>query len=134
MSDAKNEKNKGNQGNQGNQGGSVDVTIPGTNTGVTITSSGLPVITQSDIDIIRNFYRSDPNAFGGAVKPLPPGIAKNLARGKPIPPGIAKTRFPNGLTSQLPYYQGYEWTMAGNDVLLIAQATNVIVDLFKNSF
>jgi len=25
---------------------------------------------------------------------LPPGIRKNLARGKPIPPGIAMTRFP----------------------------------------
>ena len=39
-------------------------------------------------------------ALGGGYtgyKPLPPGIVKNLARGKPLPPGIAKRMVPGGM-------------------------------------
>ena len=35
----------------------------------------------------------------GNYKSLPPGIRKNLARGKPLPPGIAKQVAPNSLRS-----------------------------------
>ncbi len=35
---------------------------------------------------------------------LPPGIAKNLARGKPLPPGIAKKTVPASMLGQLPSY------------------------------
>ncbi|MBL1188575.1 hypothetical protein CIV90_26360, partial [Escherichia coli] len=45
---------------------------------------------------------------------LPPGIAKNLARGKPLPPGIAKKMVPSSMLHDLPYYPGYEWRIAGN--------------------
>jgi hypothetical protein len=38
---------------------------------------------------------------------LPPGIAKNLARGKPLPPGIAKKTVLTSMLGQLPYYLGY---------------------------
>src|SRR3546814_10843108 len=40
---------------------------------------------------------------------LPPGIRKNLARGKPLPPGIQKKIVPGSLLSRLPRYSGYEW-------------------------
>ena len=73
------------------------------------------------------------NNFTG-YKPLPPGIRKNLARGKPLPPGIAKTRAPSGMLSQLPYYEGYEWEVAGTDLLLILIAGHVIADVLKNVF
>ena len=33
---------------------------------------------------------------------LPPGIAKNLARGKPLPPGIAKKMVPSSMLHDLP--------------------------------
>lgn len=46
---------------------------------------------------------------------LPPGIAKNLARGKPLPPGIAKKMVPASMLGQLPSYPGYEWRIAGDD-------------------
>jgi Ni/Co efflux regulator RcnB len=62
---------------------------------------------------------------------LPPGIRKNLARGKPLPPGIAK-RVEGPLARDLPYYPGYEWTVAGEDALLIDSATRVIVDIIDN--
>lgn len=59
---------------------------------------------------------------------LPPGIQRNLERGKPLPPGIAK-RFDGPLASQLPYYPGYEWEHVGADVILIEAATRIIVDV-----
>ena len=73
------------------------------------------------------------NHFTG-YKPLPPGIRKNLARGKPLPPGIARTRAPSGMMGQLPYYEGYEWEVAGTDLLLILIAGHVIADVLENVF
>lgn len=62
---------------------------------------------------------------------LPPGIQRNLERGKPLPPGIAK-RFDGRLASQLPQYPGYEWERVGADVVLIEAATRVVVDVLVN--
>ena len=73
------------------------------------------------------------NNFTG-YKPLPPGIRKNLARGKPLPPGIAKTRAPSGMLGLLPSYEGYEWEVAGTDLLLILIAGHVIADVLENVF
>ncbi|VXC56027.1 conserved exported hypothetical protein [Pseudomonas sp. 8Z] len=63
--------------------------------------------------------------------PLPPGIAKNLARGKPLPPGIAKN-FDSRLSSRLPYYEGYEWKQIGTDVVLVAVATGIVYEILRN--
>ncbi|RBI69278.1 hypothetical protein DQ400_00865 [Vreelandella sulfidaeris] len=59
---------------------------------------------------------------------LPPGIQRNLERGKPLPPGIAK-RFDGQFASQLPRYPGYEWERVGADVVLIEAATRIVVDV-----
>lgn len=59
---------------------------------------------------------------------LPPGIQKNLARGKPLPPGIAK-KLDGRLLGQLPRYEGYEWMQAGMDLILVAVATGVIYEV-----
>lgn len=60
---------------------------------------------------------------------LPPGIAKNLARGKPLPPGIAKRALPGGLKTKLPAYPGHEVIIVDRDVILVDIATQVIVDI-----
>ncbi len=73
------------------------------------------------------------NNFTG-YKPLPPGIRKNLAHGKPLPPGIAMTRVPSGMLGQLPVYEGYEWEVAGTDLLLILIAGHIIADVLENVF
>lgn len=65
---------------------------------------------------------------------LPPGIRKNLARGKPLPPGIAKKMVPSPLLSRLPRYPGYEWRVAGSDLILIAVATAVVADVLYDVF
>lgn len=67
------------------------------------------------------------------AKPLPPGIAKNLARGKPLPPGIAKRYLPGDLSARLPARDGYERLLVGDDVLLISTATGIIVDILAGA-
>ena len=80
---------------------------------------------DDEIRIIREYY----GAPSRKLKPLPPGIAKNLARGKPIPPGIARTRAPEGLVVMLPARDGTRWWIAGDHVLLV-DANNILVDFF----
>ncbi len=70
----------------------------------------------------------------GDYKPLPPGIRKNLARGKPIPPGIAMTRLPQGYVDRLPRYPGYEWRGYGSDLVLVDALSNVIADVILDAF
>lgn len=65
---------------------------------------------------------------------LPPGIAKNLVRGKPLPPGIMKKAIPQKMLNQLPYYQGYEWKIVGNDLVLVAIGTSIIAAVLNHVF
>jgi len=65
---------------------------------------------------------------------LPPGIAKNLARGKPLPPGIAKRAVPDSMRHNLPSYPGYEWRIVGNDLVLIALSTAVVTAIINGVF
>lgn len=70
----------------------------------------------------------------GGYEALPPGIRKNLARGKPLPPGIAKKMVPGPLLGRLPRYDGYEWRVAGADLILISVATAVVADVLYDVF
>lgn len=65
---------------------------------------------------------------------LPPGVRKNLARGKPLPPGIAKKMVPGPMLARLPAYPGYEWRVAGTDLVLVAIATAVVADVLLDVF
>jgi hypothetical protein len=89
------------------------------------------IITGDERRIITDYVGDHRSLFG--YEPLPPGIARNLARGKPLPPGIAKKRLPGPLYDRLPRREGYEWIQAGRDILLIAAATGVIVDILNNA-
>jgi hypothetical protein len=60
------------------------------------------------------------------AEPLPPGIAKNLARGKPLPPGIAKKEIPAALVAKLAR-PGYELFLVGTDVVLVK--SGIVVDM-----
>lgn len=64
---------------------------------------------------------------------LPPGIQKNLARGKPLPPGIAK-KLDGRLLGQLPRYDGYEWQQAGTDLILVTIASGIIYEVLSGAF
>lgn len=67
-------------------------------------------------------------------KALPPGIQKNLMRGKPLPPGIAKKLVPGGMLGHLPVHPGYEWRIAGRDLILIAIGTAIVADVLHDVF
>ncbi|MBZ5487936.1 hypothetical protein HW452_10410 [Halomonas aquamarina] len=82
----------------------------------------LPRINEREL--VRLLRRYD----APSAQPLPPGIQRQIERGKPLPPGIAK-RFDGTLATQLPHYPGYEWERAGNDVILIEAATRIVVDI-----
>lgn len=93
------------------------------------------VFSKDEIKIIGTWYRdhgSTSHKAGGKNKSkgLPPGIAKNLARGKPLPPGIAKRYLPDELRHALPAPpHGYERIIVDGKVLLVEIATRVIHDI-----
>ena len=78
---------------------------------------------------IRDFYSTRPATNAEA---LPPGIRRNLARGKPLPPGIARKSAPAELVTTLPLHEGYELVEVGLDVFLVEVATNVIHDVLMD--
>lgn len=86
----------------------------------------LPRVNEREIVRILRQYDAP------GTQSLPPGIQRNLERGKPLPPGIAR-RFDGQLASQLPQYPGYEWEHVGNDVVLIEAATRVVVDVLVDA-
>jgi hypothetical protein len=63
---------------------------------------------------------------------LPPGIAKNLARGKPLPPGIARSRVGGPLLGRLPRVDGHEWWQVGRDLVLVAIGTLVVREILRD--
>lgn len=65
---------------------------------------------------------------------LPPGIAKNLARGKPLPPGIAKKAVPANMLNGLPHYPGYDWYVVGDDLVLVAATTMIVNSVLHSVF
>ena len=82
----------------------------------------------------KNYGKPDHVDSDISYRALPPGIAKNLARGKPLPPGIAKKAVPSSMLNQLPYYPGYEWRVVGNDLVLIALSTAVVTAIINSVF
>ncbi len=105
-----------------------------------VAAAGLEVSVQfssNEISVIHNFFRHHHvNKKGGKKrgKPLPPGIAENLARGKPLPPGMAKQAFPKDLLDRLPpVADGYERVIVAGKILLVEIATQVVHDVLVNA-
>ena len=88
-----------------------------------------PSINHGSVLGIVGGYRD----YWSAGPALPPGIQKNLARGKPLPPGIAK-KLDGRLVGRLPHYDGYEWQQAGTDLILVALATGLIYEVLNGAF
>ena len=80
---------------------------------------------------IREYYTSRPTSGAEA---LPPGIRRNLQRGRPLPPGIAKKSVPDELRSHLQIAEGYELIEVGLDLFLVEVATNIIHDVLRDIF
>lgn len=83
------------------------------------------VFTEIEKRLIREYYETR----AVDADSLPPGIRKRLARGKPLPPGIAKRFLPGELEARLPAHAGTVRRVVGDDVVLVAAATGVILDI-----
>lgn len=83
-------------------------------------------------ELLAPDYRRD--TFHIGAQPLPPGIAKNLARGKPIPPGLARQRVPDHLLGHLPHVDGHDWIRVGTTLILVGIATGVIAEVIEDVF
>ncbi len=94
------------------------------------------VFSSNEATTIRAYYSAQntrPTKHGKGRKSLPPGIEKNLARGKALPPGIAKQVLPEGLLTLLPPApKGYERILVSGKVLLVEIATQVIHDVLED--
>jgi hypothetical protein len=92
--------------------------------------------TPTEVRIIQEFYADEsPGRSGkkGGKGDLPPGIAKNLARGKALPPGIAKQVLPGDLVRRLPPApHGYERIIVDGKILLVEIATQVVRDVLTD--
>lgn len=87
---------------------------------------------SGEVELIRAWYREHTHEgeHRKGRKSLPPGIAKNLQRGKPLPPGIAKQVLPSGLSERLPpVREGYARVIVDGKVLLVEVATQIIHDV-----
>jgi hypothetical protein len=103
---------------------------------VTAAADVAVVFTQKEIAVIIDYYGGrHHNDRGGKHKHrgLPPGIAKNLARGKPLPPGIARQHLPDDLLVRLPpVREGYERVIIDGKVILVEIATQVVHDVLSD--
>ena len=129
----------GNHGNSGNHGNGGDHSNKGQGNGKSDEDHGnrknygKPDHVNSDISFSR--ARSLAVNYGlVGYQALPPGIAKNLVRGKPLPPGIAKKTLPASMIHDLPYYPGYEWRAVGDDLVLVALSTAIVTAIINGVF
>ena len=76
----------------------------------------------------------DSRSYWGPEPALPPGIRKNLQRGKPLPPGIAKKQLDSRLVSRLPHYEGYEWLRVGTDLVQVSISSGLINNVLNDMF
>ncbi|MES9964688.1 MAG: hypothetical protein ABW116_14245 [Candidatus Sedimenticola sp. 20ELBAFRAG] len=66
---------------------------------------------------------------------LPPGLAKQLKEKGRLPPGLEKRDLPEGLDRMLPEtLPGQKRVIIDNDVMLIEEATGLILDILKDVF
>lgn len=88
------------------------------------------LIGDDDRRIIRDYYDAHPFR----PEPLPPGIAKNLARGKPLPPGIAKRHMAPDLIRRLPSREGCDWLIVGVNAVLVDRHSGIVLDIAADIF
>lgn len=68
------------------------------------------------------------------ARSLPPGIQKQLLRGKGLPPGIAKkmVRLPKQVNTYINLPTYYDLFVVGSNVVLVNQVNYVVVDFISN--
>lgn len=101
------------------------------------------VLTTEQSALVRNYYRGRGtgstghgrgNGRSNGGSGLPPGIAKNFARGKPLPPGIAKQTLPSDLARRLPVPPaGLDYLVVAGKLVLVEAATQVVREILLDA-
>lgn len=91
------------------------------------------VLSASQVALVREYFDTDRRSRGahgngrGRNGGLPPGIARNLQRGKTLPPGIARQTLPRELVVKLPATPtGIEYLVVAGKLLLVETATEIV--------
>jgi hypothetical protein len=85
-------------------------------------------LTSSDVSVIRAYYSGSNGEHGRrGNRGLPPGVAKNIERGKPLPPGLAKQAVPRDLLVRLPAPpSGLGYLVVAGKLLLVEAGTQIV--------
>lgn len=115
--------------------GAAERAAPASAPTLTVPAGAGAVFSDEEVRIIRAYYETQGHEGAGKRKrkSLPPGIAKNLARGKPLPPGIAKQMLPDDLILALPRPPaGYDRVLVDGRVILIELGTQIVRDILTD--
>ena len=109
---------QGKSGRRGNDAGA----------GVTVTAN-VVVFRDADRVAFRDYFVTRKIA----ATPLPPGIAKNVARGKPLPPGIARKALPDDLIAIAPRVErDVSFSIVGD--VVVAVRAGIVIDVMVGIF
>ena len=86
------------------------------------------------VAVVSALLGGETRSLAVGARPLPPGIRKNLARGKPLPPGIARQAVPRPVLARLPAVDGHDRVRIGTELVLVGIATNVIAQVIHDVF
>ena len=67
-------------------------------------------------------------------KPLPRNVKKHMVQGRPVPRHVKIRHVPPAMYDKLPRHKGYEWRIAGSDLLLVVAGTLIIHEIIENVF
>lgn len=99
-------------------------------TSATVTAGVSITLSADQAARVRPYLQSEAPRGRGRSGGLPPGIVKNLERGKALPPGLAKGYLPAQVVSTLPRLpQGLDYVVVAGKLLLVEAATQVIRDV-----
>jgi Ni/Co efflux regulator RcnB len=75
-------------------------------------------------------FAHDQGVYG--YQPLPPEMHRHLRRGYRLPPEVVMRPVPPQLIARLPARPGYQWRVAGSDLVLVAVSTAIVADVLAD--
>jgi hypothetical protein len=120
---------QGNSQGRGRSGGTSGGNSGGTSGGTDV-NIAVSLFTDHDRTTFRDYF----STHKIVAQPLPPGIAKNVARGKPLPPGIAKKALPADLVRTLGSRAGTGITFSIVGDRVVAVRAGNVIDLLDSVF
>lgn len=121
---------QGNSQGRGRSGGTTGGSSSGSSGGGTDVNISVSLFTDRDRTAFRDYF----STHKIVAQPLPPGIAKNVARGKPLPPGIAKKALPADLVRTLGSRAGVDITFSIVGDRVVAVRAGNVIDLLDAVF